>query len=61
MLIFFQLTASIQDTMTETLVENYGVELHDDFNRAVTKAWDKAQEKVYTMKMPRGWCISYIQ
>ena len=54
MLIFFQLTASIQDTMTETLVENYGVELHDDFNRAVTKAWDKAQEKVYTMKMPRG-------
>ncbi len=44
--IFFQLTESIQDTMTETLVENYGVELHDDFNRAVTKAWDKAQEKV---------------
>ena len=36
----------MQETMTETLKEHYGVDFHNLRNRQITDAWDKAQEKV---------------
>lgn len=32
--------------MKDTLRDRYGVDQHEEFNRAVTHAWDKAQERV---------------
>ena len=32
--------------MSKTLQDHYGIDLYEDNNRLITKAWDKAQEKV---------------
>ena len=42
----FQIGDAIKDTMSKTLQDHYGIDLYEDNNRLITKAWDKAQEKV---------------
>jgi len=41
-----EIKESIQDTMTDTLTKYYGVDLFEDKNRAITYAWDRAQERL---------------
>ena len=41
-----QIGKAVQDTMEATLKKHYGVNFHNLFNRQVTDAWDRAQEKV---------------
>ncbi len=36
--------------MRESLQKYYGVNLDDSYNRAVTDAWDKAQDRVGSLK-----------
>ena len=42
----FQLTENMREYMERTLKEDYGVETDQTFNRAITDAWNSAQEKV---------------
>ena len=41
-----QIGQAVRKTMRDTLKERYGVDQHLQYNRAVTHAWDKAQERV---------------
>lgn len=41
-----QIGSKVQQTMSDTLVNYYGVNYQNERNRAVTDAWDKAQERV---------------
>lgn len=41
-----EIKEAIQETMTETLTKYYGVDLFEDKNRAITYAWDRAQERL---------------
>ena len=36
----------MKETMSKTLVDYYGINFQNEYNRAVTDAWDKAQERV---------------
>jgi len=53
-----QIGDKIKDTMRKTLREEYGVELYNDHHRLVTRAWDKAQEKLGCCGVEnRGWRV----
>jgi len=53
-----QIGDAIKDTMTKTLQEHYGIDLYEDNNRLITKAWDKAQEKLKCCAVENeGWEI----
>ena len=41
-----QIGEAVQETMSDTLKDYYGVDFHNLRNRQITDAWDKAQEKV---------------
>lgn len=41
-----QIGNKVKSIMEDTLKNRYGVDLHEEFNRDVTRAWDKAQEKL---------------
>lgn len=43
-----QLGDSVKKSMQDTLQNYYGVDFQHDFNRFVTDAWDKTQERVGT-------------
>ncbi len=50
LLIFMQLGEEVKSYMRESLQTYYGVNLDDSYNRAVTDAWDKAQDRVRRLK-----------
>jgi len=42
-----QIGDHVKNTMSGSLKESYGVDFHSHMNRAITDAWDKAQERVW--------------
>jgi len=53
-----QIGDSVKDTMTKTLKERYGVNFNERFNRLVTDAWDRAQERLHCCAVTeRGWSV----
>lgn len=51
-----QIGEAVQDTMADTLINNYGVDLHIERNRWITDAWDKAQERLHCCAVKtKGW------
>lgn len=53
-----QIGDAVQDTMTDTLVNHYGVELQYRRNRLITDAWDKAQERLQCCAVStEGWSL----
>ena len=45
-----QLGEEVKSYMRESLQTYYGVNLDDSYNRAVTDAWEKAQDRVCRLK-----------
>lgn len=41
-----QIGDSVKSTMSDTLIKQYGVNFESSSNRAITDAWDKAQERL---------------
>ena len=41
-----QIGDSVQATMEETLINQYGVDFQHWINRRITEAWDRTQERV---------------
>jgi len=41
-----QIGDHVKGTMSDSLTESYGVNFESHTNRAITDAWDKAQERV---------------
>lgn len=53
-----QLGEKVRDTMSSTLVDHYGVDFHLRYNRQVTDAWDKAQERLQCCGVSNeGWSL----
>lgn len=53
-----QLGDSIKRSMEDTLKNYYGVNFQHDFNRFVTDAWDKTQERLYCCGVVNeGWNV----
>lgn len=53
-----QIGDKIQKTMSETLVQYYGVEFQNEKNRLVTDAWDKTQERLQCCAVStNGWSL----
>jgi len=53
-----QIGDKIKDTMTDTLQTRYGVDLYQDRNKIITRAWDKAQEKLRCCAVENnGWAV----
>ncbi len=50
-----QIGEEVKSVMKESIQRYYGVNLDDSYNRAVTDAWDNAQEKVRTSE---GWHVT---
>lgn len=53
-----QIGSSVKRSMSNTLTNYYDVDLHRFFNRAVTRAWDKAQQRLYCCAVDdEGWAL----
>lgn len=53
-----QIGNKVQQTMSYTLINNYGVDYQLEYNRAVTDAWDKAQERLQCCAVStNGWFL----
>jgi hypothetical protein len=53
-----QIGNKIKDTMSSTLTDYYGVNFQSEYNRAVTDAWDKAQERLKCCAVSsNGWYL----
>ncbi|ELU01489.1 hypothetical protein CAPTEDRAFT_21307 [Capitella teleta] len=53
-----QLGENVRKTMADTLVNHYGVDFHVRYNRQVTDAWDKAQERLQCCAVEtEGWLV----
>lgn len=53
-----QIGEAVQETMTNTLKEHYGVNFYNRRNRQITYAWDRAQEKLKCCGvMNNGWDV----
>jgi len=53
-----QLGDSVKKSMQDTLQNYYGVDFQHDFNRFVTDAWDKTQERLYCCGVvSEGWSV----
>lgn len=53
-----QIGNKVRQTMSDTLVNHYGVDYQSDYNRAVTDAWDKAQERLQCCAVSsNGWYL----
>jgi hypothetical protein len=51
-----QIGSAVQGTMEETLKKYYGVDFHNLWNRQVTEAWDRAQERLHCCAVrTEGW------
>jgi len=46
--ICMQIGDHVKSTMSSSLTDSYGVSFEEHTNRAITDAWDKAQERVWT-------------
>lgn len=53
-----QIGSKVQDTMSDTLISYYGINFQNDYNRAVTDAWDIAQERLKCCAVQsKGWYL----
>lgn len=53
-----QIGDKVKETMSKTLVDYYGVNFQNEYNRAVTDAWDKAQERLKCCGVTKeGWYL----
>lgn len=53
-----QIGDSVKSTMSDTLVKSYGVNFESATNRAITDAWDKAQERLKCCAVDsNGWYL----
>jgi hypothetical protein len=53
-----QIGDHVKSTMSETLINSYGVNFESQSNRAITDAWDKAQERLQCCAVEtNGWYL----
>ncbi|ESO09881.1 hypothetical protein HELRODRAFT_167698 [Helobdella robusta] len=56
--IIIKIGDKVKETMSSTLTDFYGVNFQNEYNRAVTDAWDKAQERLKCCGVTKeGWYI----